>query len=110
MRSCLVVAAGLMMASLPTSAVHAQESGPYSVIKIQLTGGEGGWDYVTADPDGHHLFVARSGPKGHIGVYNLDTLEQIGDIPDVNAHGGAVDTKTGHGLATSNPVTMFDAK
>ena len=110
MRMGLIFAAGLVTASLLGGAVHAQENGPYKVLRIQLTGGEGGWDYVTADPDGRHLFVARSGPAGHIGVYNLDTLEQVGDIPNVSAHGGAVDTETGHGFATSNPVTMFDAK
>ena len=89
---------------------HAQDSGPYSVLKIQLVGGEGGFDYVTADPDGRNLYVARSGPAGHIGVFNLDTLAQVGDIPGTSAHGGAVDTATGHGFATSKPVTMFDAK
>ena len=49
-------------------------------------------------------------PTGHIGVYNLDTLAQVGDLPGVSAHGGAVDTSTGHGFATSKPVTMFDSK
>jgi len=106
---CMVVA-GVIAASMLAAGARAQESGPYSVTRIQLTGGDGGWDYITADPDGRHLFVARSGPAGHIGVYNLDTLEQIGDIPNVSAHGGAVDTETGHGFATSSPVTMFDAK
>ena len=99
-----------MTASMVGGAALAQESGPYKVTKIQLTGGEGGWDYVTADPAARHLFVARSGPAGHIGVYDLDSLTQVGDIPNVNAHGGAVDTETGHGFATSNPVIMFDAK
>ena len=89
---------------------RAQDSGPYKVLKIQLVGGDGGFDYVTADPDGRNLYVARSGPAGHIGVYNLDTLAQVGDIPGVSAHGGAVDTATGHGFATSKPVTMFDSK
>jgi DNA-binding beta-propeller fold protein YncE len=88
----------------------AQESGPYKVLKIQLVGGDGGFDYVTADPDARNLYVARSGPAGHIGVFNLDTLAPVGDIPGTSAHGGAVDTATGHGFATSNPVTMFDAK
>jgi len=90
--------------------VHAQYNGPYTVVKIQLTGGDGGFDYVTADPDGRNLYVARSGQAGHIGVYNLDTLSQVGDMAGVSAHGGAVDTSTGHGFATSKPVTMFDAK
>jgi DNA-binding beta-propeller fold protein YncE len=90
--------------------VHAQDSGPYKVLKIQLVGGDGGFDYVTADPDGRNLYVARSGAAGHIGVFNLDTLAQVGDIQGISAHGGAVDTATGHGFATSKPVTMFDAK
>ena len=34
---------------------------------------------------------------GHIGVFNLDTLAQEGDIPGTSAHGGAVDTATCHG-------------
>jgi DNA-binding beta-propeller fold protein YncE len=111
MRIGCVFAAGLVAAFAVAGAAHAQESGPYSVTKIQLLGGEGGWDYITADPDARHLFVARSGRTGgHIGVFNLDTLEQVADIPDVSAHGGEVDTETGHGFATSNPVTMFDAK
>src|SRR5580692_6879260 len=88
----------------------AQDNGPYKVQKIQLVGGDGGFDYVTADPDGRNLYVARSGPSGHIGVFNLDTLAQVGDMPGVSGHGGAVDTATGHGFATSKPVTMFDAK
>jgi len=89
---------------------RAQDSGPYKVLKIQLVGGDGGFDYVTADPDGRNLYVARSGPAGHIGVFNLDTLAPVGEIPGTSAHGGAVDTATGHGFATSKPVIMFDAK
>ena len=93
-----------------THLATAQESGPYKVLRIQLVGGDGGFDYVTADSDGRNLYVARSGPAGHIGVFNLDTLTQVGDIPGVSAHGAAVDTATGHGFATSKPVTMFDGK
>ncbi len=103
----IFVAAALFLAA---NLAAAQASGPYQVEKIQLVGGVGGFDYVTADPDGRNLFVARSGPAGHIGVFNLDTLAQVGDIPGTSAHGAAVDTVTGHGFATSKPVTMFDAK
>ncbi len=59
----------------------AQANGPYKVQKIQLVGGDGGFDYVTADSDGRTLYVARSGQGGHIGVFNLDTLAQVGDLP-----------------------------
>ncbi|MFP5206587.1 MAG: YncE family protein [Acidobacteriota bacterium] len=100
------LAALILLAGL----AHAQQSGPYKVLKIQLVGGDGGFDYITADPDARTLFVARMGPAGHIGVFNLDTLAPIADIPNVSAHGGAVDTATGHGFATSTPITMFDGK
>jgi len=105
----IAIAALAVLSSLMGLA-RAQQNGPYKVLKIQLVGGDGGFDYVTADPENRNLYVARSGPEGHIGVFNLDTLAQVGDIPGTSAHGGAVDDATGHGFATSKPVTMFDAK
>ena len=109
--SCKALVLATIALVLPNANVaHAQDSGPYKIVKIQLVGGDGGFDYVTADPEGRNLYVARSGPTGHIGVFNLDTLAQVGDIPGISAHGAAVDTATGHGFATSKPVTMFDAK
>jgi DNA-binding beta-propeller fold protein YncE len=105
------IAAAAFIAACPLSGLAgAQASGSYQVQKIQLIGGDGGFDYVTADPDGRNLYVARSGPAGHIAIFNLDSLAQVGDIPNTSAHGAAVDTATGHGFATSKPVTMFDAK
>jgi DNA-binding beta-propeller fold protein YncE len=97
-----------LAAFLPIAATQAQ--GPYKVLQTVKVGGDGGFDYVTADSDNRTLYVARSGSAGHIGVYNLDTLAQVGDMPGFSSHGGAVDDKTGHGFATSKPVTMFDAK
>src|SRR5580698_8686182 len=90
-------AIAVLIASIPLAGQaqpQAQPSGPYHVEKIQLTGGDGGFDYVTADPDGRNLYVARSGMGGHIGVYNLDSLAQVGDIANTSAHGAAVDTAT----------------
>ena len=65
---------------------------------------------MTADPDARKLYVARSGPAGQLYVYDLDTLSLTGSIPNVSSHGASVDTATGHGFATSKPITMFDAK
>src|SRR5690349_18218480 len=56
--------------TLPIATAAQQASGPYKVLRTVKIGGEGGFDYVTADPDGRNLYVARSGPAGHIGVYN----------------------------------------
>jgi DNA-binding beta-propeller fold protein YncE len=103
----VVTLATLLQLSVPA---RSQDSGPYKVQRIQLVGGEGGFDYVTADPDARTLYVARSGPSGQIYVFNLDTLSQLATIPNTSAHGAAVDTAAGHGFATSKPVTMFDAK
>ena len=98
-----------IIAALIPLAAHAQ-SGPYKVIQTVKIGGDGGFDYVTADSDGRNLYVARSGPAGHIGVFSLDTLAQVGDIPGTSGHGAMVDSSTGHGFATSKPITMFDSK
>jgi hypothetical protein len=105
------IAVAALAALLPLAAVaHADAQGPYKILNTVKIGGDGGFDYVTADADGRRLYVARSGAAGHIGVFNLDTLAQVGDMTGVSGHGAAVDTATGHGFATSKPVTMFDAK
>lgn len=109
-RLLIVAAVALSIPCVSIPQAPVRDAGPYHVAKIQLVGGDGGFDYVTSDPDGRNLYVARSGPAGHIGVFNLDTLAPVGDIPGVSSHGGAVDTASGHGFATSKPVTMFDAK
>jgi DNA-binding beta-propeller fold protein YncE len=98
-----------LAALVPLSAV-APAQGPYKVIRTAKIGGDGGFDYITADPANRTLYVARSGAAGHVGVYNLDTLVQVGDIAGASGHGATVDDATGHGFITSKPVTMFDAK
>jgi len=100
------------LAALATAAgfLALAQSGPYKVLKIAKVGGAGGFDYVNADSDGRKLYVARSGQGARLTVFNLDTLEPAGEIPDVGAHGAVVSTKSGHGFASSKPVTMFDSK
>jgi DNA-binding beta-propeller fold protein YncE len=83
---------------------------PYRVLKIAKVGGAGGFDYVNADEAGRRLYVARSGTGARITVFNLDTLEPVGEIPNVSAHGVAVSSKTNHGFASSKPVVMFDSQ
>ncbi|MDP9039854.1 MAG: YncE family protein [Acidobacteriota bacterium] len=103
-----LAAAVFTAALLPLAAAPVRAQ--YKIVRTQKVGGEGGFDYVTADSANRTLYVARSGAAGHIGVYSLDTLERLGDIPGVSAHGAAVDDATGHGFSTSKPVAMFDAK
>src|SRR6201998_2876270 len=111
-RSCLSVVLGVgisMLASL-AFAQQAPTAGPYKVLKTVKVGGDGGFDYVYADAVGRRLYVPRSGPTARITVFDLDTLEPAGEVPNVNGHGASVDPKTNHGFVTSNPVVMFDSK
>lgn len=87
----------------------AHADGPYKVLKTAKVGGDGGFDYVNADETGRRLYIARSGPNARINVFNLDTLEPVGEIK-ASAHGVAVDPKSHHGFASSKPIVMFDSK
>jgi DNA-binding beta-propeller fold protein YncE len=88
-------------------------------------GGEGGWDYIYADSAGRRLYIPRRGSPAveatdtrpaaaavptRLSVYNLETLEPVGEIAGVGGNGAAVDVKSGHGFTSSRPVSMFDTK
>ena len=95
----------------------AQETGPYKVLKSARVGGEGGWDYIYADSDGRRLYIPRRGAPNanppvqtRLSIYNLDTIELVGEIAGVGGNGAAVDPKSGHGFTSSKPVSMFDTK
>lgn len=102
--------AGLAICAVSGLARLHPAEGPYNVQKTAKVGGEGGFDYVYADPDGRRLYIARTGPAARVTVFNLDTLEPAGEIPNTNARGAATDAKSHHGLASSKPVVMWDTK
>jgi len=110
--SCALVASALLpgLGFAQGNQVVVNPNGPYKVLQTVKVGGDGGFDYVTADSAARRLYVARSGPSGSLHVYDLDTLAQVGEIPNVSAHGAVVDEKYQRGFATSKPVVMFDAK
>ncbi|MDQ6664200.1 MAG: hypothetical protein M3Z23_07385 [Acidobacteriota bacterium] len=92
------------------AAAVAAQQGPYKVLKSVKVGGEGGFDYVYADEAGRRLYIPRTGATPRITVFDLDTLEPVGEIKDANARGAAVDPKSNHGFVSSKPVVMWDAK
>ena len=112
MRQFCAVVAAIAVASL---ASLAQEAGPYKVLKRARLGGEGGWDYIYADPAGRRLYIPRRGAPGsgvetRLSIYNLDSLELVSEIAGVGGQGTAVDPKSGHGFTSSRPISMFDTK
>jgi hypothetical protein len=111
---CLGLAVAILT-SLPAGL--AQQSGPYKVLKSARVGGEGGWDYIYADAAGRRLYIPRrgvpdatAGAQTRLSIYNLDTLQLVGEIDGVGGQGTAVDPKSGHGFTSSRPVSMFDTK
>jgi DNA-binding beta-propeller fold protein YncE len=108
-RFCLIPATAVALFAFAAIGQQVPSSGPYKVLKTAKTGGAGGFDYIYADSDGRRLYIPRRNPS-RVTVFNLDTLEPAGEIPNTSAAGAAVSTKSGHGFATSRPVAMWDTK
>ncbi len=93
------------------SSIHAQAAPGYHVIHRINTGGEGGWDYVTADPDGNRLFLSRG---THAMVIDLGRDSVVGDIPNTaGIHGVALAPELNRGFTSNgrdSSVTIFDYK
>jgi len=93
-----------------SSVVQAQAATPgYHVIHRINTGGEGGWDYITVDPEGNRLFVSRG---THAMVIDLGRDSVVGDIPNTGGiHGVALAPELNRGFTTNGrdtSVTIFD--
>jgi len=104
----------------------AQQAGPYKVLKTARVGGEGGWDYIYADAVGRRLYIPRGATRevaatdtapavpavpARLTIFNLDTLEKVGEIAGVGGNGTAIDPKSSHGFTSDHPkVSMFDTR
>lgn len=104
---CLLVF-GLMM---PGHLVAQTNSTEFEIVKTIPIDGGGRWDYVTADPNDHRIYIARS---THVTVMDSESSQVIGDIPDTKGvHGVAVATDLGIGFVSvgeENKVVVFDLK
>ena len=82
----------------------------FKVQKYSI-GGDGGTDYLTAEPGTGRVFVSRS---THVMVIDGASGKVLGDIPDTpRNHGIALAPKSNHGFITSagdSTVEMFDLK
>ena len=92
----------------------APQNSGYRVLRTIPLGGEGGWDYVTVDPDAKRIYIPRS---THIMVLDEDTGKLIADIPGMNGlHGVAVASEFNRGFVTGNKseaegtIYIFDLK
>jgi hypothetical protein len=80
----------------------------FKIEKFNI-GGEGGTDYLTADPASGRVYISRG---THVMIVDGATGKVLGDIPDTpRTHGIAIATKSGHGFTTNagdSTSTMFD--
>ena len=83
----------------------------YHTAYESVLGGEGGWDYLTLDANGHRLYISRS---TRVSVVDPESRKEVGTIPDTpGVHGIALapDLEKGY---TSNgrdgTVTVFDLR
>jgi len=87
--------------------LHAQD---FKVQKYSI-GGEGGTDYLTAEPGTGRVFISRG---SHVMVVDGNKGTVIGDIPETpRTHGIALVAKYNHGFTTNggdSTVSMFDLK
>ena len=84
----------------------------WEVVKTFQIGGQGGWDYLTVDPQTHRLYVPRS---THTMVIDAESGNIIADIPgQKNAHGVALAPAAGRGFISDGggdgAVVIFDLK
>ena len=79
--------------------------------QIFHVGGQGGWDYLTVDPDGRLLYVPRT---THTMVLDAATGATVADIPGQRRnHGVALVPSAGRGFISDGQdgsVTIFDLK
>ncbi|MDB5987256.1 MAG: YncE family protein [Nevskia sp.] len=74
------------------------------VDRIQV-GGDGGWDYLEADPIGRRLYVSH---ETHVVVIDMDTLKVVGDVPDSPGMGGvAISRELNRGFTANGDEDMI---
>ena len=111
MKKIFVLCVALAGVAALSLSAKAQSAPGYKVTKTWKLGGEGGWDYLTADADGHRLFIARS---TRVMVVDQDSGKLITEIPDTpGVHGVALAPEFGRGFISAggeDMVTIFDLK
>jgi DNA-binding beta-propeller fold protein YncE len=97
---------------LLVAAAALAAAGPgYRVVNTYAVGGDGGWDYLTADAAARRLYISRA---THVIVLDLDSGKTVGDVADTpGVHGIALAPELGRGFVSNGregTVSIFDLK
>jgi DNA-binding beta-propeller fold protein YncE len=101
-----------VLATVLVAAAALAVAGPgYKVVNTYKVGGDGGWDYLTADAAARRLYISRG---THVMVLDLDSGKTVGDIADTpGVHGIALAPELGRGFTSNGregTVSIFDLK
>jgi len=103
----LVTAISLSLAAVTLAAAGSG----YHVTQTYKVGGDGFWDYLTADASARRVYISRG---THVMVIDADSGKTVGDIPDTpGVHGIALAPDLGRGFTSNGregTVTIFDIK
>lgn len=107
-----LVALTLAMLSVMCLGQRGFSQSHWAVTQTFHIGGEGGWDYITADPETHRLYVTRS---THTMVIDSETGKVLGDIAgQKRSHGVALVPAVGRGFISDGGgdghILVFDLK
>jgi YVTN family beta-propeller protein len=102
------LAGATLIAVLAAPALVAAQ-GPYKVVDKWKLGGEGGWDYLTADGAAHRLYITRG---MRVDVVDTGSGKIVGTIGGLHGvHGVALDDAGKYGYISDgggNAVVVFD--
>ena len=104
--ACLAALAAIIVGAAPASAAP-----PTYELAGHVAGPDGGWDYVTFDPDLRRIYVSRS---DGITALEVDSLHLIGHLADGQSTHKVVPLRHGAEIAVTNrgdnSVLFIDAK
>ncbi len=100
------LAAGVILSS---AILNAAEPQPYSIVDRWKIGGEGGWDYLLADPATHVLYITHG---TQVEVVDTQSGKKVGAITGFKGtHGIALDSSGKVGFISAgadNQMVAFD--
>jgi YVTN family beta-propeller protein len=104
-----IVSLAALVLLLSTTGRAAEPDASYQLLKTIKVGGEGGWDYLTVDPETHRLYISRG---NRVQVVDVEKGEVVGEVKDTTGiHGIALVPKRKKGYTSNGgdaSVTIFD--
>ena len=107
----LAFSAGVWMVRADAPASQPAATGELAVVKTFPADGNGGWDYLTVDPQARRVYVARA---TRVMVFDADNGTLLGEVTGTpGVHGVALVPERSEGFASngkSGTVSVFDLK